>query len=177
MALSKDTKNKLATVSVATICTALFKRGLRNQFIQDVHPLNPKAGTMVGEAFIRFALAHPEEYRLIFMGGAPPPAEIIARGGHRAEITDPDTPGAKGPMCFRMMIEEYELLARSGVKLPVEPATCAELCFMSSHGMASLLISKPDFPWSDREVLIKTGVKVTLDGLLGPETEQAVPKC
>lgn len=51
MALSKATKDKLANVSVATICTALFKRGLRNQFIQDVHPLNPKAGTMVGEAF------------------------------------------------------------------------------------------------------------------------------
>jgi len=38
-------------VSTATLCTALFKRGLRNQFIQDVHPLNPDAGVMVGEAF------------------------------------------------------------------------------------------------------------------------------
>jgi len=33
------------------LCTALFKRGLRNQFIQDVRPLNPKTSTMVGEAF------------------------------------------------------------------------------------------------------------------------------
>src|SRR5918993_355619 len=39
------------TVSTATLCTALYKRGLRNQFIQDVHPLNPNAGNMVGEAF------------------------------------------------------------------------------------------------------------------------------
>ena len=51
MALSHDTRDKLKGVSVATITTALFKRGLRNQFIQDVHPLNPAAGTMVGEAF------------------------------------------------------------------------------------------------------------------------------
>ncbi len=51
MALSQATRDKLATVSIATICTALFKRGLRNQFIQDVHPLNGKAGNMVGEAF------------------------------------------------------------------------------------------------------------------------------
>jgi regulator of RNase E activity RraA len=36
---------------VATLTTALFKRGFRNQFIQDVHPLNPRAGTMVGEAY------------------------------------------------------------------------------------------------------------------------------
>ena len=49
--LSDSTRGKLRTVSVATLTTALFKRGLRNQFIQDIHPLNPQAGAMVGEAF------------------------------------------------------------------------------------------------------------------------------
>jgi regulator of RNase E activity RraA len=49
--LSSHTRDKLRTVSTATLSTALFKRGLRNQFIQDVHPLNPAAGPMVGEAF------------------------------------------------------------------------------------------------------------------------------
>ncbi|MBL8335512.1 MAG: ribonuclease activity regulator RraA [Rhodoferax sp.] len=49
--MSNDTRQKLMTVSVATLCTALFKRGLRNQFIQDVRPLNPKLPNMVGEAF------------------------------------------------------------------------------------------------------------------------------
>jgi regulator of RNase E activity RraA len=49
--LSPETRDKLKTVSTATLCTALFKLGLRNQFIQDVHPLNPAAGPMVGEAF------------------------------------------------------------------------------------------------------------------------------
>ena len=38
-------------VSTATICTALYKRGFRNQFIQDVHPLNTDLGNMVGPAF------------------------------------------------------------------------------------------------------------------------------
>jgi regulator of RNase E activity RraA len=45
------TRDLLMKVSTATLCTALFKRGLRNQFIQDVHPLNPKGAPMVGEAF------------------------------------------------------------------------------------------------------------------------------
>ena len=49
--LKPQTRDKLMTVSTATLCTALYKRGLRNQFIQDVHPLNPDAGNMVGEAF------------------------------------------------------------------------------------------------------------------------------
>jgi regulator of RNase E activity RraA len=38
-------------VSTATLCTALFKRGLRSQFIQDVRPLNAGLPNMVGEAF------------------------------------------------------------------------------------------------------------------------------
>jgi regulator of RNase E activity RraA len=49
--LKTETRDRLKTVSTATLCTALFKRGLRNQFIQDVHPLNPQSGPMVGEAF------------------------------------------------------------------------------------------------------------------------------
>ncbi|MDY7579404.1 ribonuclease activity regulator RraA [Herbaspirillum sp. RTI4] len=49
--LNPATRAKLKTVSTATLCTALFKRGLRQQFIQDVRPLNPEAGNMVGEAF------------------------------------------------------------------------------------------------------------------------------
>ncbi|MDT6963414.1 ribonuclease activity regulator RraA [Cupriavidus sp. SZY C1] len=49
--LSSSLRDALKTVSTATLCTALFKRGLRNQFIQDVRPLNPAGGTMVGPAF------------------------------------------------------------------------------------------------------------------------------
>ena len=51
MALKPETKARLMTVSTATLCTALFKRGLRNQFIQDVRPLDPNKANMVGEAF------------------------------------------------------------------------------------------------------------------------------
>lgn len=51
MPLTAETRQQLMQVSVATLCTALFKRGLRNQFIQDVRPLNAKLPNMVGEAF------------------------------------------------------------------------------------------------------------------------------
>ena len=49
--MNPDTRQKLMGVSTATLCTALFKRGLRHQFIQDVHPLNPGLPNMVGPAF------------------------------------------------------------------------------------------------------------------------------
>ena len=51
MPLSHSTRDKLKMVSTATLCSALFKRGLRNQFIQNVLPLNSSLPNMVGEAF------------------------------------------------------------------------------------------------------------------------------
>ena len=50
--LDTQTRDQLKTVSTATLCTALFKRGLRNQFIQNVHPVGQsQTENMVGEAF------------------------------------------------------------------------------------------------------------------------------
>ena len=44
--LSDATRNKLKTVSTATVATALFKRGLRIQCIQDVHPLQSRSADL-----------------------------------------------------------------------------------------------------------------------------------
>ncbi|SMO83369.1 ribonuclease activity regulator RraA [Paracoccus laeviglucosivorans] len=49
--LSDETRAKLKKVSTASIATALYKRGLRNQFIQGVIPVAPKDENMVGPAF------------------------------------------------------------------------------------------------------------------------------
>jgi len=53
--VKQGTKELLAKVSTATLCTALFKKGLRNQFIQDVRPVGSQRDAtlpnMVGEAF------------------------------------------------------------------------------------------------------------------------------
>jgi regulator of RNase E activity RraA len=49
--LTEATRNKLKTISTATVATALFKRGLRIQMIQDVHPLGLDQPMLVGEAF------------------------------------------------------------------------------------------------------------------------------
>ncbi len=48
--VSKAALEKLKLVSTPTLATALYKRGLRNQSIQDVHPLGPISRSMVGIA-------------------------------------------------------------------------------------------------------------------------------
>jgi len=51
MALSSETIAKFSRVSTATLTTQLFKRGLRNVFIQDVRRMSAASGNLVGEAF------------------------------------------------------------------------------------------------------------------------------
>lgn len=49
--MKQQTHDKLMHVSVATLATALYKRGLRNQVVQGVRPLQGKGVNMVGPAF------------------------------------------------------------------------------------------------------------------------------
>ncbi len=49
--LKSATRDKLLQVSTATIATCLYKKGLLNQYIQNVKPLAKGKPTMVGEAF------------------------------------------------------------------------------------------------------------------------------
>ena len=64
--MNPQTKAMLEQVSVATLATALFKRGLRNQVIQDVRPVAPKGKNMVGPAFtLRYMPAREDRNQLI----------------------------------------------------------------------------------------------------------------
>jgi regulator of RNase E activity RraA len=49
--LSDATRARLKTVSTASVATALYKRGLRNQYVQGVLPIAWRGETMVGPAF------------------------------------------------------------------------------------------------------------------------------
>ncbi len=49
--LKVSAREKLQKISTATIATCLYKKGLRNQFIQNVKPLKKGKPNMVGEAF------------------------------------------------------------------------------------------------------------------------------
>lgn len=84
-----STREKLKTVSTATLATALFKLGLKNQFIQGVTPLTKGKPTMVGEAFtLRYIPAredlnpitvfkNPEHPQRVAVETCPPSAVLI----------------------------------------------------------------------------------------------------
>ena len=85
-ALKPETRDKLKTVSTATLATAPFKRGLRRQFIQDVHPLGPGRENMVGEAFTLRYMPAREDLN---------PVEVFRDRGHpQRKAVEECPPGA-----------------------------------------------------------------------------------
>jgi regulator of RNase E activity RraA len=77
--LSGYSRESLQKVSTATLTTVLFKRGLRNVFVQNVFLLNRQAPRMVGEAYtLRFIPAREDLDQLgAFEGRGHPQREAI----------------------------------------------------------------------------------------------------
>lgn len=117
-----------------------------------------------GDAYARFGLEHPDEYRLVFVSSNIP--EAVRKIGHRMPIDDPNRPGVQGALVFSRLVAIIAELEASGVKLNYPPDTCAELCWMGIHGVVTALIMKPDFPWSNRETLIQGIQEIVIRGVL-----------
>src|SRR5512140_3178032 len=77
--LADGTRDKLKTVSTATVAPALFKRGLRSPMIQDVHPLGSNQPVLVGEAFtLRYMPAREDLNKIdVFRDRAHPQRKAI----------------------------------------------------------------------------------------------------
>ena len=77
--LSSYSREALKKISTATLTTVLFKRGLRNVFIQGIFLLNREAPRMVGEAFtLRYIPAREDVDQLgAFEGRGHPQREAI----------------------------------------------------------------------------------------------------
>lgn len=75
--LSDETRAKFMKISTASIATALFKRGLRNQFIQGVVPVSAKAENMVGQAFtLRYIPAREDRNPITVFRNADHPQRV-----------------------------------------------------------------------------------------------------
>lgn len=75
--LSDQTRDELSNVSTASIATALYKRGLRNQFIQGVAPVSAKPKNMVGQAFtLRYIPAREDRNPITVFRNADHPQRV-----------------------------------------------------------------------------------------------------
>jgi AcrR family transcriptional regulator len=108
-----------------------------------------------GRAYVRFGLDNPEPYRILFMSriGGDRRLEVITGAGGRA---------------FQHLVDAVQRAIGSGDFRPVDPMFAATALWTAVHGITSLLISLPDFPWPDVDALVDHVCDIQIRGLREP---------
>jgi len=109
------------------------------------------AVSAMGRAYIRFGLDHPEEYRLLFM--APTPEWVM-----REKKVEHLSGFARVQFAVQRCID-------AGAFRPGDAFTITCGLWANVHGLTSLLIANPHFPWPKVEDLVEQGIDVHCRGL------------
>jgi len=105
-------------------------------------------------AYIDFGLSEPGRYQIVYMAD-------LSQYVSMASILEEGSPAFRLRELIRREIDD--VLGNTGGDLDTE--TISQAVWAHCHGIVSLLIGRPDFPWVDRERLIETGLDILLSGL------------
>ncbi len=143
---------------IRALCMADWET-FEQSFPRDAMPADPlDAIRALGAAYIRFALVHPNHYRLMFMTTHPvePPAEALEKRG------DPTRDG------YAFLRQTGQRAIDAGV---VRPEMCdaellAQTLWAGVHGIASLEIAMGSDPWLEWAP-VEARMNAMLDVLIG----------
>ncbi|HKH04338.1 MAG TPA: TetR/AcrR family transcriptional regulator [Acidimicrobiales bacterium] len=132
--------------------------GLEEAFVEAVVGIDDPVERFValGKAYVDFGRRTPEAYRLVFMS------------------RHDETPAAyqeqpiRGLIAFRWAADAAQAAIDAGVLRPelTDATHVATMAWASAHGLTSLLVSKPVFPWPDLDRFIDEYVRNFVRGLL-----------
>ena len=106
-----------------------------------------------GRAYVRFGLENPEHYRILFM---------TRPGPDRPKREVEDLPGMTA---FSRLVEDVARGMDAGLLAQDDPFLVATGLWTGVHGVTSLLIARPDFPWPDLDRLLAHVLDVQSRGL------------
>ena len=110
------------------------------------------------DRYIQFGLKNPNHYIPAFV--LPPPPDFDAK--RLESMHNPESNGMRALATLRDTIAD-------GVKAKklrkVNPDVAARAAWASLHGITSLLITYPDFPWGDRKAVIDNVIEALVVGL------------
>lgn len=111
-----------------------------------------------GRAYVRFGLENPEPYRILFM---------TRTDGERQH----DALTGAGARAFQHLVDAVQRAIDAGAFRRVDPVLAATGVWAAVHGVTSLLISMPGFPWPDVETLVDHICDIQNVGLSEPVHE------
>ncbi len=106
-----------------------------------------------GRAYVRFGLDNPEPYRILFMG----------KPEATPEAFEPDR--VRQSAAFDHLVETVQRCMDAGELVPADATLVAMGLWSAVHGLTSLLIAKPDWPWPDVEMLTHHVLATQIFGL------------
>jgi len=107
--------------------------------------LTPEDLSSALKAYVDFGLEQPDAYRIAFM---------LETATHRAQfLTKPDLPVGSRES-FGVLHQMVLALHERGLTVDLDPDTLAQSLWAGLHGLVSLLIARPGFPWVERQHLI-----------------------
>ncbi|HYD10044.1 MAG TPA: TetR/AcrR family transcriptional regulator [Acidimicrobiales bacterium] len=113
-----------------------------------------------GRAYVRFGLDHPEQYRILFM--SKPSAKPVAWSAD--EMAD--------NAAFSHHVDAVRRAADVGLLGPDVDVQLTAIGFWTAvHGIVSLVISQPDFPWPEIDVLVDHVLSMQTMGLASVASE------
>jgi AcrR family transcriptional regulator len=105
-----------------------------------------------GKAYIRFGVEHPEQYRILFM----------RKPSHTPEDFQVDR--LRDAAAFNHLVEHVAKCVHAGL-IEGDPLMISLGLWATVHGLTSLLISKPDFPWPDLDLISGHVCRTAIRGL------------
>jgi AcrR family transcriptional regulator len=107
----------------------------------------------MGRAYVSFGVNNPEQYRIIFMGRTP----LSVDEGHTERLLSNSG--------FSHLVDVVKGCLDAGHFVPGDPMMIAIDLWVTVHGLTSLFIAKPEFPWPDKQELIEHILDTHLRGL------------
>ncbi len=112
-----------------------------------------------GLAYVRFATATPELYRIATMGESRPGSDV--------DVT-------LASSAFVHLRDSVEALMSQGIYAPGDPTAAALELWAAAHGVAAILIAKPYLPFGDPLAFADNVLRAVcaghiVDGIVGPD--------
>jgi AcrR family transcriptional regulator len=101
----------------------------------------------MGRAYVAFGLSNPSAYEFAF---------VLRRPGQRQQ---PHVPYERVRSLVQRCVDEKRFR-------PTDIDVASQSLWAAAHGITSLLILRPGFPWADRDKLIAQVIDAAVDGLL-----------
>ncbi|ADG09342.1 TetR/AcrR family transcriptional regulator [Caulobacter segnis] len=143
----------------AELCVRAFAiLGQRMAAARAAYVLTPENFERCLRVYIDFGLDHPDAYRVAFMLEKSVDGSFLEKTGGR--------PMLAGREVFAVFVEMIGELYAQGAMAGEDVMAAAQSLWAGLHGLVSLLIARPEFPWIEREALIAAHVAMLRRGAL-----------